>query len=92
MPTALPRKTELFAVGRLNRKRRAFDGLSRSGMGELRAAAANAAMAAAFDNLMALAHLYAALARRLDRAMGSPYALTEQQWADVLDSYARVPR
>lgn len=82
-------KPRLFAAGRLNRHRRAIDGLSRERLGEIRHRMAGAAMKAAIDGLLSVAFCYAAVARAIDRATGSEYAMTEAEWTAVLTAYAR---
>lgn len=87
---ATPRtRPRLFMAGKLNRRRRAFDGLSRDALGELRARMTNAAIACAVDGLLSLALLYAGIARKIDRMTGSPYALPEEEWRRLLLTYAR---
>ena len=89
MPTALPRKTELFAVGRLNRKRRAMDSLPLDRLSAIRHRMAGASMKAAVDGLLSVALMYAQVARAIDRATGSPNAMSEAEWTSILTFYAR---
>lgn len=57
---------------------------------EARAEAANRAMVAAIRGRMGEARSWSRLAQRIDRATGTPFALTAREWDNRLDSWRQV--